>query len=93
MTPSAAATLPDDRQLLALEEKFDPEMRFRPSVPPATYLIAALLIALSCFHFYTAGFGLLRGEVGPGARLVDHAIAATVILGPASALGKTGAGV
>ncbi len=62
-------TLPDDRQLQALEEKFDPEMRFRPSVPPATLLIKWLLIALSCFHYYTAGFGLLRETTHRGVHL------------------------
>ncbi len=55
-----ATTLPDDRQLLELEEKFDPEMRFRPTVPPATLIVKWLLITLSCFHYYTAGFGLLQ---------------------------------
>src|SRR5262249_18372472 len=39
---------------------FDPEMRFRPTWPPASTVLKALLIALSCFHYYTAGFGLLR---------------------------------
>jgi len=61
--------LPDDKQLLALEEKFDPEMRFRPSVPPATQLIKWLLILLSCFHYYTAGFGLLRETTHRGVHL------------------------
>ena len=69
MNTLAAATLPDDKQLLALEEKFDPEMRFRPSVPPATFIIKWLLIALSCFHFYTAGFGLLRETTHRGVHL------------------------
>ena len=50
----------DPRTLAALEEKFDPEMRFRPTLPPATTIVKWLLIVLSCFHFYTAGFGLLR---------------------------------
>ena len=50
MSHRNATVLPDDKQLLALEEKFDPEMRFRPSVPPGTLLISVLLIALSCFH-------------------------------------------
>lgn len=62
-------SLPDDRQLLALEEKFDPEMRFRPSVPPATVLIKWLLITLSGFHYYTAGFGLLRETTHRGVHL------------------------
>ncbi len=61
--------LPDGPQLQALEEKFDPEMRFRPSVPPATLLIKCLLITLSCFHYYTAGFGLLRETTHRGVHL------------------------
>jgi TRAP transporter 4TM/12TM fusion protein len=57
---SIAITLPDGKQLQELEEKFDPEMRFRPTVPPATLIVKWLLIVLSCFHYYTAGFGLLQ---------------------------------
>ena len=52
--------LPDAKTLQELEEKFDPEMRFRPTVPPATLIVKWLLIVLSCFHYYTAGFGLLQ---------------------------------
>ena len=48
------------QNLQELEEKFDPEMRFRPTLPPATVIVKWLLIILSGFHFYTAGFGLLR---------------------------------
>ena len=66
---STTNTLPDGRQLQELEEKFDPEMRFRPSVPPATVLIKWLLITLSCFHYYTAGFGLLRETTHRGVHL------------------------
>ena len=66
---TATTTLPDDKQLLAMEEKFDPEMRFRPSVPPGTILIKWLLITLSCFHYYTAGFGLLRETTHRGVHL------------------------
>ncbi len=50
----------DDRALQALEQKFDPEMRFRPLLAPAVTVVGALLIALSAFHYYTAGFGLLQ---------------------------------
>ena len=68
--PAAAITaLPDDKTLQELEEKFDPEMRFRPSVPPATQVIKWLLVALSCFHFYTAGFGLLQEVTHRGVHL------------------------
>lgn len=66
---TSATALPDSKTLLELEEKFDPEMRFRPSVPPATQLIKWLLITLSCFHYYTAGFGLLRETTHRGVHL------------------------
>jgi TRAP transporter 4TM/12TM fusion protein len=59
----------DERKLQELEEKFDPEMRFRATVPPATQIVKWLLIALSCFHYYTAGFGLLREATHRGVHL------------------------
>ena len=59
----------NDRKLQELEEKFDPEMRFRPVVPPALQIVKWLLIALSCFHFYTAGFGLLRETTHRGVHM------------------------
>src|SRR3954468_14130713 len=60
---------PDLTNTQELEEKFDPEMRFRPLVPPASAMVAALLIVLSCFHYYTAGFGLLRETTHRGVHL------------------------
>ena len=62
-------TVLDERKLQELEEKFDPEIRFRPTVQPATNLVMVLLIALSCFHYYTAGFGLLRETTHRGVHL------------------------
>lgn len=59
----------DEKKLQELEEKFDPEMRFRPVVPPAAHIVKWLLIALSCFHYYTAGFGLLRETTHRGVHL------------------------
>ncbi len=68
--PAASAVLHlDDAKLQELEEKFDPEMRFRPSVPPATVIIKWLLVTLSVFHYYTAGFGLLRETTHRGIHL------------------------
>jgi len=52
-----------------LEEKFDPEMRFRPIRSSAALIVTALLIVLSCFHYYTAGFGLLRETTHRGVHL------------------------
>ncbi|HSI52601.1 MAG TPA: TRAP transporter permease [Ramlibacter sp.] len=66
---TAVTTELDDKKLQELEEKFDPEMRFRPVVPPALQIVKWLLIALSCFHYYTAGFGLLRETTHRGVHL------------------------
>ncbi len=52
-----------------LEEEYDPEMQMRPMAPPATWIVGALLAALSCFHYYTAGFGLLRESTHRGIHL------------------------
>ncbi|MFO1296643.1 MAG: TRAP transporter permease [Rubrivivax sp.] len=62
------ATL-DDKQLDELERKYDPEMRFRPLTAAAATIVGALLIALSCFHYYTAGFGLLQEITHRGVHL------------------------
>jgi TRAP transporter 4TM/12TM fusion protein len=59
----------DERALRALEEKFDPEMRFRPLGAAWATAVGALLIALSLFHYYTAGFGLLQEVTHRGVHL------------------------
>jgi len=64
-----STALPDDRQLAELEQRFDPEMRFRPLAQPALALVGALLVALSAFHYYTAGFGLLPEATHRGVHL------------------------
>ena len=63
------ATSLDPHALQELEEKFDPEMRFRPLLPPAAWLVPALLVTLSLFHYYTAGFGLLQEVTHRGVHL------------------------
>lgn len=57
MTTTAAQL--NDADIQKLEAKLDPEMRFRPLLPAAAWIVAVLLFGLSCFHYYTAGFGLL----------------------------------
>ncbi len=64
-----ATTLPDDHTLQELERKFDPEMRFRPLASTAAFIVGALLLALSVFHYYTAGFGLLQEVTHRGVHL------------------------
>jgi TRAP-type uncharacterized transport system fused permease subunit len=61
--------LPDDKTLAELEQKFDPEMRFRPLAQPALGIVAVLLMLLSAFHYYTAGFGLLQEVTHRGVHL------------------------
>jgi TRAP transporter 4TM/12TM fusion protein len=58
-----------EKELQALEEKFDPEMRFRPLGDAWATVVGALLIALSLFHYYTAGFGLLQEITHRGVHL------------------------
>src|ERR1044071_10178855 len=50
----------DDAKIQKLEAELDSEMRFRPLLPAAGWIVAVLLFGLSCFHSYTAGFGLLQ---------------------------------
>ncbi len=65
---NAAGAL-DARALEDLERKFDPEMRFRPLGATAALVAGGLLIALSLFHYYTAGFGLLQETTHRGVHL------------------------
>jgi TRAP transporter 4TM/12TM fusion protein len=57
---SKAGELPQrPKDLAELEAELDPEMSFRPLLPAAGWIVAGLLFVLSCFHYYTSGFGLL----------------------------------
>lgn len=64
----AAAQL-DEAKVQKLEAELDPEMRFRPLLPAAAWFVAILLFTLSCFHYYTAGFGLLPETTHRGIHL------------------------
>ncbi len=59
----------DDAKIQKLESELDPEMRFRPLLPAAAWIVALLLFGLSCFHYYTAGFGLLPETIHRGIHL------------------------
>ena len=59
----------DEVKTQALTEKFDPEIRFRPLAAGATWIVSILLVSLSIFHYYTAGFGLLRESTHRGVHL------------------------
>src|SRR4030095_5431899 len=59
----------DDARIQKLEAELDPEMRFRPLLPAAGWIVAVALFGLSCFHYYTAGFGLLQETLHRGIHL------------------------
>ena len=61
--------LPDDKALAELEQKYDPEMRFRPLTAVAATVVGGVLLLLSAFHYYTAGFGLLHEVTHRGVHL------------------------
>jgi TRAP transporter 4TM/12TM fusion protein len=49
----------DLRRAEHLEREYDPEMHFRSVLKPVSYLVVAMLVSLSAYHYYTAGFGIL----------------------------------
>ncbi|MGB3689658.1 MAG: TRAP transporter permease [Jannaschia helgolandensis] len=65
-TDIASDTTSDDRpeltpeQLAEIERKYDPETAFRPTGPILGAIISALLVAMSVYHIYAGGFGLIR---------------------------------
>jgi len=56
-------------QLAEIERKFDPEMAFRPTGKTLGFFIAAVLVAMSVYHFYASGFGLIREVLHRGIHL------------------------
>lgn len=66
---AAGQAAPTPADLARLEEELDPEMQFRKVPPRTAVLVGGLLLALSAFHYYTAGFGLLRESTHRGIHL------------------------
>ena len=56
-------------QLAEIEREFDPETAFRPTGKKLGFLIAGILVAMSVYHFYASGFGLIRELVHRGIHL------------------------
>lgn len=52
--------------LAELERKYDPEMAFRPTGKAVALLVTAALVAMSLYHYYAAGFGLVRELIHRG---------------------------
>lgn len=73
-------------ELQAIEEKYDPELRFRTLLRPLAILSGTLLFLLSCYHFYTAGFGIPQATLHRGLHL---AVTLFVIFLSFSAFGRS----
>ena len=56
-------------ELQKIEESFDPELRFRLLSWPLTVFASTVLFLLSCYHFYTAGYGIPQATVHRGLHL------------------------
>ena len=56
-------------QLAEIERKFDTATAFRPTGRMIGFMIAVALVAMSVYHFYASGFGLVRELVHRGIHL------------------------
>ncbi len=56
-------------ELANLERKYDPETAFRETGPKLALIISAALVAMSVYHFYASGFGLIRELLHRGIHL------------------------
>ena len=66
-----ADTIPElsAEQLAEIERKYDPETAFRATGKILGFWISAVLVAMSVYHFYASGFGLVRELVHRGIHL------------------------
>ena len=46
--------------LKKIEEKYDPQLSFRTIGPKLTFIVTAILVSMSLYHFWVSGFGLVR---------------------------------
>jgi TRAP transporter 4TM/12TM fusion protein len=58
-TAASSATKLDLEAAAELEKKYDTEVSFRDLRGTTAIIVSTLLVALSVFHYYTAGFGIL----------------------------------
>lgn len=56
-------------ELAEIERKYDPEMAFRPTGAWIAALVSVALVAMSAYHFYASGFGLIRELLHRGIHL------------------------
>lgn len=66
-----------------LMRRYDTESRFRLLSGWQGKMVALLAVAMSCFHFYTSGFGLLLAQM-QGAVHLAFTLALVFLLYPAN---------
>ncbi|HKL46546.1 MAG TPA: TRAP transporter fused permease subunit [Roseovarius sp.] len=64
----------NDRELTAeelheIERKYDPELAFRTTGRRIAFIVSITLVAMSAYHFYASGFGLIRELLHRGIHL------------------------
>ena len=71
MAPESSSDTPEltAEELAEIERKYDPETAFRPTGKTIGFIIAGLLVAMSIYHFYASGFGLIRELLHRGIHL------------------------
>ncbi|MBE7635307.1 TRAP transporter fused permease subunit [Sneathiella sp. P13V-1] len=67
-TPQEDSTLTPE-ELLELEKRYDPESNFRSTGTKMALFLSAILVAMSVYHFYASGFGLIRELLHRGIHL------------------------
>ncbi len=56
-------------ELIELERRYDPESNFRATGPKMALFLSGILVAMSVYHFYASGFGLIRELLHRGIHL------------------------
>ena len=77
-----SCTNTDDADVSKVMRKYQPEARFRILDGKVALFVAAIAFSMSCFHMYTAGFGLLEAHMH-GAVHLAFALSLTFLLYPA----------
>lgn len=68
-TSSNGDSGPSAEELQEIERKYDPETAFRPTGRMIAIMVSTALVAMSVYHFYASGFGLVRELLHRGIHL------------------------
>ncbi len=58
-----------DEKIAATIREYDPELAFRQTGPTVAVVVSVALVAMSVYHFYASGFGLIREVLHRGIHL------------------------